>query len=352
VNMDGPLPIPVNNTIDNSGQTSTDIWIACASMITMAIAPIYLGSLLSLQYNTVEGREDKETMSAKDAWGVPLFGSAMLFGLYILFKVFNKDLLNLVFTIYILFIGFFSLVKTFGPVLSLVLSAPSWGDKVFEIPPIPMATEKPQKVTKLNIVSGVFALAVVYGYAVSKHWILNNIFGLSFSIQGIGAFGLSNYKTGCILLGGLFFYDIFWVFGTDVMVTVAKGFDVPIKLLFPQCLFAAEYKFTMLGLGDIVIPGVFIALLLRYDYHRNATTKKGSNSTPYFHNTLIGYLLGLIITFYVANTWKLAQPALLYLVPTCIGSSFGTSILFGDVSDLFAYTEDKEEDKEAKEKTQ
>lgn len=30
---------------------------------------------------------------------------------------------------------------------------------------------------------------------------------------------LGSYTIGCILLGGLFFYDIFWVFGTDVMVT-------------------------------------------------------------------------------------------------------------------------------------
>jgi minor histocompatibility antigen H13 len=29
----------------------------------------------------------------------------------------------------------------------------------------------------------------------------------------------------------LFFYDIFWVFGTEVMVTVAKNLDGPIKLL-------------------------------------------------------------------------------------------------------------------------
>ena len=27
-------------------------------------------------------------------------------------------------------------------------------------------------------------------------------------------------------LGGLFVYDVFWVFGTDVMVTVAKSFQV------------------------------------------------------------------------------------------------------------------------------
>lgn len=73
---------------------------------------------------------------------------------------------------------------------------------------------------------------------------------------------------GCILLLGLFFYDIFWVFGTDVMVTVARSFEAPIKLMFPQDIlengvFGKHH--AMLGLGDIVVPGIFIALLLRYD---------------------------------------------------------------------------------------
>jgi len=30
--------------------------------------------------------------------------------------------------------------------------------------------------------------------------------------------------------GGLFVYDIFWVFFTPVMVSVAKSFDAPIKV--------------------------------------------------------------------------------------------------------------------------
>ena len=34
---------------------------------------------------------------------------------------------------------------------------------------------------------------------------------------------------------GLFFYDIFWVFGTDVMVSVATKFDAPIKVLEKIC---------------------------------------------------------------------------------------------------------------------
>ncbi|XP_024639567.1 signal peptide peptidase 1 [Medicago truncatula] len=53
-------------------------------------------------------------------------------------------------------------------------------------------------------------------------------------------------------MAGLFVYDIFWVFFTHVMVTVAKSFEAPIKLLFPTA--DSARLFSMLGLGDIVIP--------------------------------------------------------------------------------------------------
>jgi len=41
------------------------------------------------------------------------------------------------------------------------------------------------------------------------------------------------------------------------------------SVVFPQDLLEnglAAKNFAMLGLGDIVIPGIFIALLLRFDY--------------------------------------------------------------------------------------
>lgn len=51
------------------------------------------------------------------------------------------------------------------------------------------------------------------------------------------------------------------------MVAVAKAFDAPIKLMFPRPRAVTDLKtpFSMLGLGDIVIPGIFVALILRYD---------------------------------------------------------------------------------------
>ena len=71
-------------------------------------------------------------------------------------------------------------------------------------------------------------------YILKKHWLANDLLGMAFAINGVELLHLNNVVTGCILLGGLFFYDIFWVFGTDVMVTVAKSFEAPIKLVFPQ----------------------------------------------------------------------------------------------------------------------
>merc|ERR1711997_985328 len=109
-------------------------------------------------------------------------------------------------------------------------------------------------------------------YLLKKHGIANNLLGMAFAVNGVELLHLNNVVTGCILLGGLFFYDIFWVFGTDVMVTVAKGVDGPIKILFPKTLIpdpeTGKLQTSLLGLGDIVIPGFFLALLLRFDAHR------------------------------------------------------------------------------------
>merc|ERR1712147_580056 len=165
-------------------------------------------------------------------------------------------------------------------------------------------------------------------YILKKHWLANDLLGMAFAINGVELLHLNNVVTGCILLGGLFFYDIFWVFATDVMVTVAKSFEAPIKLVFPQDLiergFFAE-NMAMLGLGDIVIPGIFIALLLRYDQ----SLKRNSNF--YFNVTFIAYILGLLTTIAVMHLFKHAQPALLYLVPACLGTPLFFALVKGDI---------------------
>merc|ERR1712071_654829 len=91
-------------------------------------------------------------------------------------------------------------------------------------------------------------------YLLEKHWIANDLLGMAFAVNGVELLHLNNVVTGCILLGALFFYDIFWVFGTDVMVTVAKSFEAPIKLVFPQDILENGWNasnFAMLDSGTL-----------------------------------------------------------------------------------------------------
>ena len=47
--------------------------------------------------------------------------------------------------------------------------------------------------------------------------LLTDILALSFSHNALSLLKLDSFKTGCVLLSGLFFYDIWWVFGTEVV---------------------------------------------------------------------------------------------------------------------------------------
>lgn len=105
-------------------------------------------------------------------------------------------------------------------------------------------------------------------------------------------------------------------------------------MVFPQDLlqngFAAN-NFAMLGLGDIVIPGIFIALLLRFDHSLKRQTK------TYFHAACLAYFLGLMATIFVMHVFKHAQPALLYLVPACVGTPLLLALVKGDLTALFKW---------------
>lgn len=105
-----------------------------------------------------------------------------------------------------------------------------------------------------------------------------------------------------------------------------------LSVVFPQDLLInglSANNFAMLGLGDIVIPGIFIALLLRFDYSLKRQSK------VYFHSTCVAYTLGLVATIAVMHVFKHAQPALLYLVPACLGTPLAIALIKGDLNTLF-----------------
>merc|ERR1719397_2501671 len=282
----------------------------------------------------------------------PVIASCALFGLYIFFHIFSKEYINLLLSFYFLVLGIFALSHMLSPIiLKFIPSA---------VPVIPFhlkftqgegdskeALMDYQFNTHDLVCLGLCSIVGVW-YIMKKHWLANNLLGMAFAVNGVELLHLNNVITGCILLSGLFFYDIFWVFGTDVMVTVAKSFEAPIKLVFPQDLLEngpmGATNFAMLGLGDIVIPGIFIALLLRYD---NSLKR---NSNFYFMATFIAYLAGLLLTIFVKHVYKHAQPALLYLVPACLGVPLFLALVRGDIQSMFQYEDHPDLDSDKKSK--
>jgi minor histocompatibility antigen H13 len=308
-----------------------------------------------------------ETLRKEDAMQFPIIGSLSLFSLYAAFKYFDKDTVNMILGAYFALMGCGAVTATMSSVLSFMkgpFTSIKFAKEIKIKHPLPsfIGGESPWDLsfswTLANIVSFMGSAVFSWFYVQKKHWVLNNVIGICFCLKGIERLSLGTYKIGAILLIGLFFYDIFWVFGTDVMVTVAKSVEGPIKILFPRSLVPNEngkIDLSLLGLGDIVIPGFFLALLLRFDAH-NANLKyfpidiHAAFPKPYFHSALFGYMLGMGATMFVMIYFQAAQPALLYLVPACIGSSLFTALVRREVKQLFAYSEEVDEDSESDEK--
>merc|ERR1719330_246052 len=200
-----------------------------------------------------------------------------------------------------------------------------------------------QSVNLMELMGWCVGGAMAAGFIFSKNWIINNVFGVSFCLLGIKMIGISNYKTGAIMLVGLFFYDIFWVFGSkpvfgsNVMVSVAKGVEAPIKLMFPRSASGCgNLLHSMLGLGDIVVPGIFISFLAKWDAVIIGESK--AESFVYLKVVMVAYFLSLLTTVSIMLFFNAAQPALLYIVPYVLAASVITALARGEMKQLWAYT--------------
>ena len=250
----------------------TGLLIAYAGLGLMAVTPIWLGSFESL-LESKKSDSKSDRLSSEDAYWFPVIGSGVLFGFYLLFKYFNKDYINYLLTAYFAMFGAASLGSQLSKLLVSLIPPETANIHAFDL-------KLARHDKSGSLIDTVISWPVVLSYLLSaifttfyvytKHWVASNIFSLTFAISAISLIHLDSFYTGICLLAGLFFYDVFWVFGTDVMVKVAKSFDVPVKLLFPKNIldWSTPYRdFALLGLGDIVIPGVFVALCLKFDEH-------------------------------------------------------------------------------------
>ena len=334
--------------------TSVPVYL---QLFVNSIAAVYIGSFYSVLISEKKEKlsrieENSETISQKDAYMFPVYGSAVLFGLYVVFKFINKDLFGTVLTLYFGMLGQFCVMSFIETTLGK--SAESMKSKVlfksnFKLNLIFKTEDVNIEINQLNLILFLVTLVPTTLYLLTQNWLLNNFFGLIFSVTGIQAMNLPSFKVGFILLWGLFFYDIFWVYGTDVMLTVATSVNAPIKLMFPIDLYSSPPKFSMLGLGDIVIPGIFVALCLKFDVDSQIKKIKSMADikTTFFNLSFLGYVAGIFVTFAVMIIFKHAQPALLFLVPGITIPVLLGAFIYGKLNEVLNYSGEQEKKEES-----
>jgi len=223
--------------------------------------------------------------------------------------------------------------------------------------------------TGAELLSFSLALLIVCVWVLTGHWLLMDAMGMGLCVAFIAFVRLPSLKVSTLLLTGLLVYDVFWVFfssyifNANVMVKVATRpadnpvgvmakklhftglardapkLSLPGKLVFPSMHNVGH--FSMLGLGDIVMPGLLLCFVLRYDAYKKSQLLHSAetgvpppnhlNRITYFHCSLIGYFLGLLTATVSSEFFKAAQPALLYLVPFTLLPLLVMAYLKGDL---------------------
>ncbi|XP_051033213.1 signal peptide peptidase-like 2B isoform X1 [Phodopus roborovskii] len=164
-------------------------------------------------------------------------------------------------------------------------------------------------------------------------WVLQDILGIAFCLYMLKTIRLPTFKACTLLLLVLFIYDVFFVFitpfltksGNSIMVEVATGPSnssthekLPMVLKVPRLntspLSLCDRPFSLLGFGDILVPGLLVAYCHRFDI-------QVQSSRIYFVACTIAYGLGLLVTFVALVLMQRGQPALLYLVPCTLMTS-------------------------------
>jgi hypothetical protein len=190
-------------------------------------------------------------------------------------------------------------------------------------------------------------------------WITQDVMGACLCILFLSILTLNSVKVATVLLVAAFVYDIFFVFispyifNESVMVTVATsggapegsqdycekypndeqcqgGDPLPLLLTIPRIM---DYRggSSLLGLGDIVIPGLLLAFAARLDEAKRLvgglTNRDMINVPKHWYNGYLcplvsAYAFGLLMANVAVVLMERGQPALLYLVPACLGTMF------------------------------
>lgn len=170
-------------------------------------------------------------------------------------------------------------------------------------------------------------------------WVFQDIIAVCFLSVLQRGIRLRSIKLATIFLLAMFAFDIFWTFlsplfftGSVMVVTATGGGTgevVPMLLRIPA-FGDPVARDSMLGYGDVALPGLLISFLRRFDMK---SRKHGCSG--YFVPSVIGYGCGLLGAMVALYEMQIGQPALLYLVPGTLGVTMLLALTRGDVKALW-----------------
>ncbi|XP_057572813.1 signal peptide peptidase-like 2C [Hippopotamus amphibius kiboko] len=168
-------------------------------------------------------------------------------------------------------------------------------------------------------------------------WLLQDMLGVAYCLFVLRRVRLPTFKSCASFLLALLAFDVFFVFitplltrtGESIMVAVASGpadslshERLPMVLKVPRLSFSAltlcDQPFSILGFGDIVVPGFLVAYCRRFDVQIRSRQ-------VYFVACTAAYAVGLLVTFVATALTQMGQPALLYLVSSTLLTSLAVA---------------------------
>lgn len=180
-------------------------------------------------------------------------------------------------------------------------------------------------------------LWVVYRNEDPWAWLLQNTLGVAYCLFVLRRVRLPTLKNCTSFLLALLAFDVFFVFvtplftktGESIMVEVASGpadssshERLPMVLKVPRLRFSAltlcDKPFSILGFGDIVVPGFLVAYCHRFDVQIHSRQ-------VYYIACTVAYAVGLLVTFVAMVLMEMGQPALLYLVSSTLLTSLAVA---------------------------
>lgn len=96
-------------------------------------------------------------------------------------------------------------------------------------------------------------------------------------------------------------------------------------------------EFSLLSFCALTTGNFFVYLYNNCFNNPFDTFSLKRRSNFYFNATFAAYFFGLVATILVMHLYRHAQPALLYLVPACLGTPLFLALVRGDIKTMFKY---------------